>query len=72
MSSRESGFTLIEVVVVSAVAMITIGLAAPTLTGAMQHYQFNTDVQQLASTVRNARYKAVSTNSTMRVRFPDC
>jgi len=69
MSRRESGFTLVEVVVVSAVAMITIGLAAPTLTGAMQQYQFNTDVQQLASTVRTARYKAVSTNRTMRVRL---
>jgi len=69
MGTRESGFTLIEVVVVSAVAMITIGLAAPALTGAMQHYQFNTDVQQLAATIRNARYKAVSSNATMRVRL---
>jgi Tfp pilus assembly protein FimT len=69
MRTRESGFTMIEVVVVSAVAMITIGLAAPSLTGAMQHYQFNTDVQQLATTIRNARYKAVTTNATMRVRL---
>jgi Tfp pilus assembly protein FimT len=69
MRSRESGFTMIEVVVVSAVAMITIGLAAPALTGAMQHYQFNTDVQQLATTIRNARFKAVSTNNTIRVRL---
>ena len=69
MSTRDSGFTLIEVVVVSDAAMITIGLAAPSLTGAMQHYQFNTDVQQLASTIRNARYKAVSTNATLRVRL---
>jgi prepilin-type N-terminal cleavage/methylation domain-containing protein len=69
MSTRESGFTLIEVVVVSAVAMITLGLAAPALTGAMQHYQFNTDVQQLATTIRNARYKAVASNATMRVRL---
>jgi Tfp pilus assembly protein FimT len=69
MSTRESGFTVIEMVVVSAVAMITIGLAAPSITGAMEHYQFNSDVQQLATTIRNARYKAVSTNATMRVRL---
>jgi len=69
MGTRESGFTLIEAVVVSAVAMISLGLAAPALTGAMQHYQFNTDVQQLASTIRNARYKAVASNATMRVRL---
>ena len=69
MKTKASGFTLIELVIVAAVGMITIGLAAPTLTGALQHYQFNTDVQQLASTVRNARYKAVSTNATLRVRL---
>jgi Tfp pilus assembly protein FimT len=69
MSTRQSGFTVIEVVVVSAVAMITIGLAAPALTGAMEHYQFNSDVQQLATTIRNARFKAVSTNTNMRVRL---
>jgi Tfp pilus assembly protein FimT len=69
MSTRESGFTLIEAVTVSAVAMISLGLAAPALTGAMQHYQFNTDVQQLAATIRSARYKAVASNATMRVRL---
>jgi Tfp pilus assembly protein FimT len=69
MRTRESGFSLIEAVVVCAVGMITIGLAAPTLTGALQHYQFNTDVQQLATTIRNARYKAVASNQRLRVRL---
>jgi Tfp pilus assembly protein FimT len=69
MGTRESGFSLIEAVVVAAVGMITIGLAAPALTNALQHYQFNTDVQQLATTIRNARYKAVSTNQRIRVRL---
>ncbi len=69
MRTRESGFTLIEAIVVAAVGMITIGLAAPSLTGAIEHYRFNTDVQQLATTIRNARYKAVSINQPVRVRL---
>jgi Tfp pilus assembly protein FimT len=69
MRTRESGFTLIEAIVVAAVGMITIGLAAPSLTGALEHYRFNTDVQQLATTIRNARYKAVSLNLRVRVRL---
>ena len=69
MRNGQSGFTLIEAVVVAAVGMITIGLAAPALTGAIERYQFNADVQQLATTIRNARYKAVSTNQRLRVRL---
>lgn len=69
MRTKESGFTLIEAIVVGAVGMITIGLAAPALTGALDHYRFNTDVQQLATTIRNARYKAVSLNQRVRVRL---
>jgi Tfp pilus assembly protein FimT len=69
MRKPESGFTMIEVVVVAAVTMIMVGLAAPSITGAMQTYRFNSDVQSVATVIRNARHKAVAANVTMRVRL---
>jgi Tfp pilus assembly protein FimT len=69
MRKQEAGFSIIEVVVVSAVTMITIGLAAPSITGAIETYRFNSDVQSVAATIRSARFTAVASNVEMRVRF---
>ena len=69
MRKREAGFSVVEVVVVAAVTMITVGLAAPSITGAIETYQFNSDVQSVAATIRSARFTAVASNVRMRVRF---
>lgn len=69
MRKHQAGFTLIETVAVAAVTMITIGLAAPSITGAIQTYQFNSDVETVATTIRMTRYKAVASNVTLRVRL---
>jgi Tfp pilus assembly protein FimT len=69
MRKHEAGFSIIEVTVVAAVTMITIGLAAPSITGAIETYRFNSDVQSVAATIRSARFTAVASNVTMRVRF---
>jgi Tfp pilus assembly protein FimT len=69
MSKCEAGFSMIEVTVVAAVTMITIGLAAPSITAAIETYKFNSDVQNVASKIRAARYTAVASNVAMRVRF---
>src|SRR5690242_14443864 len=69
MRTHEAGFTVIEVTVVAAVAMCTVGLAAPSILKAIDAYRFNSDVQLVAATVRNARYNAVASNTTLRVRF---
>jgi Tfp pilus assembly protein FimT len=69
MRKQEAGFSVIEVTVVAAVTMITIGLAAPSITGAIETYRFNSDVQSVAATIRSARFTAVASNVTMRVRF---
>ena len=69
MRKHEAGFSIVEVVVVAAVTMITVGLAAPSITGAIETYQFNSDVQNVAATIRSARFKAVASNVSMRVRF---
>lgn len=69
MRKHEAGFSVVEVVVVAAVTMITVGLAAPSITGAIETYQFNSDVQNVAATIRSARFTAVASNVRMRVRF---
>ena len=69
MRKYEAGFSVVEVVVVAAVTMITVGLAAPSITGAIETYQFNSDVQSVAATIRSARFTAVASNVRMRVRF---
>jgi Tfp pilus assembly protein FimT len=69
MRKPEAGFTVIEVTVVAAVAMATVGLAAPSIIEAIDAYKFNSDVQQVAATIRGARYNAVASNTTLRVRF---
>ena len=69
MRKDDAGFSVIEVVVVASVTMITVGLAAPSITGAIETYRFNSDVQNVAATIRSARYKAVASNVALRVRF---
>ena len=69
MRKHEAGFSMIEVTVVAAITMMTIGLAAPSITTAIDAYKFNSDVQAVAATIRTARYTAVASNVTMRVRF---
>jgi Tfp pilus assembly protein FimT len=69
MRKHEAGFSIIEVTVVAAVTMITVGLAAPSITGAIETYQFNSEVQSVAATIRSARFTAVASNVRMRVRF---
>jgi Tfp pilus assembly protein FimT len=69
MRKHEAGFSVIEVTVVAGVAMITMGLAAPSITSAIDSYKFNSEVQTVAATIRSARYKAVSNNVTLRLRF---
>jgi type II secretory pathway pseudopilin PulG len=69
MRKHEAGFSVIEVTVVAGVAMITMGLAAPSIITAIDSYKFNSEVQTVAATIRSARYKAVSNNVTLRLRF---
>ena len=69
MRRNEAGFSLAEVMVVSAITMLTVGVAAPTITSGLRAYSLNTAAQTVASTVRSARFQAVTKNRTFRVRF---
>src|SRR5687768_7561319 len=66
---RQSGFTLIELLVVAAAGMVIVGIAVPAVAEAIRLSSLNTSVQTVASAIRSARYLAVSTNRTVRVRF---
>ena len=64
-----AGFTLPEILVVMGVAAILAVMAAPVITGAMRGYALKTSVDAVGAAIRGARYSAVSTNRTVRVRF---
>lgn len=64
-----SGFTLIEILLVMAVIGIVAGLSAPLISGAMDQYYMTSAGQQVASTIRAARFQAVARNETLEIQF---
>ena len=69
MRVRETGLTMIELVMVLAVAGILTVVAVSGVTGAMRRYALNGAVQTVAAEIRSARFAAVANNRTIRVRF---
>lgn len=67
----EAGFTLIEVMVVGGIMAIVAAIAVPTVASMLRRYALNSVAQQLAATIRSARYTAVAKNKWVRIRF-DC
>jgi prepilin-type N-terminal cleavage/methylation domain-containing protein len=64
---RTAGFTLIEILVAVAMVSILAGLTVPILAGAMDRYYIISAGQQVASTMRTARFQAVARNSRVRI-----
>jgi Tfp pilus assembly protein FimT len=69
MRTSEGGFSLVEIMIVSALAMVMLAIAVPSISGALRQSEMNTAVQMVATTVRNARHQAVSRNVRLRVLF---
>jgi prepilin-type N-terminal cleavage/methylation domain-containing protein len=65
----QSGFSLIELLIVVALGMIVLGIAVPAVVEATRQASLNTSVQSVAAAIRGARYSAVAKNRTVRVRF---
>lgn len=63
------GFTLTELLIAVAVMTVTAAIAIPAIETGMRRYALNNAAQQIASTIRSARYTAVSKNKKVRVRF---
>lgn len=69
MRSSTAGFTLIETLIVVALISILAGVAAPVVAGGMARYNLTTAGQQVASTIRAARFQAVGRNVALKVRL---
>src|SRR5258705_1701735 len=69
---RVSGFSLTELVVAMAVAMILMAVALPAFLRAYHSYQLNNAATQVADIVRLTRYEAIRLNKTVNcVMRPD-
>jgi prepilin-type N-terminal cleavage/methylation domain-containing protein len=67
--TRHDGFTLIELMLVVTMISILAAATAPSIASGMRRLTLTTASQEIASTVRTARYQAVGQNTTLRVRF---
>lgn len=66
-ASRQSGFTLIELVAVLIILTIALSMVAPSLHGWSQHSKLRDASDQCLATMRGARAQAVATGSVRRV-----
>ena len=66
---RVGGFTLIEFLIVVAVAGVLSAVSVPAASGAMQRYRLNTTSRAIMAEIRGARFTAVAKNRTIRVLF---
>jgi uncharacterized protein (TIGR02596 family) len=64
-----NAFSLVEVLVVMAIAAILIGLAIPTTASLMKAYQINSAAQLIVGQLTLARQTALATNHAVQVRF---
>ena len=67
--SSEGGFSLTEVLLVLLIVTAMAVTALPGTTTAFRRYHFASATRGIAAQVRSARLRAVTTNTTMRVRF---
>ena len=68
-SARHDGFTLVELMLVVGLIAVLAAATAPSIAAGMRRMTLTTASQQVASTIRTARYQAVGRNTTLRVRF---
>lgn len=64
-----AGFTLIEALIVLGLVGVLAGASAPVVAGGISRYNLTTASQQVASTIRAARFQAVGRNMDLDVRF---
>jgi len=64
-----AGFTLVELLVVTAVFVIMSAVAMPQLAGALENYRLGMAVREVERELQSARVSAVTANRTVRVLF---
>ena len=65
----DHGFTVIELMVVLAVAVIVMGVALPNMMSWLPTYRLSAGARQLAGDLQLARMKAISQNTKYRLKF---
>src|SRR5947207_1891214 len=63
------GFSLVEIMVVVALIGVLAGVAIPAISGGLKQYEVLSAGQQVASTIRTARWQAVAKNKNLQIRF---
>ncbi len=66
---NQKGVTLVELIVVMVIIAIGATLTTPNIGGWMRNYRLRSAARDVASTLRVAQIKAVSTNTTYQVVF---
>ena len=62
MRTHESGFSMVELMIVSVVMVVIAGLAVPNIFRTFQNYQLDAAGHSVASLLQQARMQAVKTN----------
>jgi len=65
---KVAGYSLVEMMMTLAIALILLSVAMPMMVGAIQGYRLNSAAQQVANFVELARYTAIRNNKTVIVQ----
>ena len=65
---RVAGYSLVEMMMTLAIALILLSVAMPMMIGAIQGYRLNSAAQQVSNFVDLARYTAIRNNKTVIVQ----
>ena len=68
-SSKQRGFSLVELVVVVAIIMLITAMAIPQARNMMRSYRLNAAAASVKSTVQSTRYQAIMVGCPYRVAF---
>jgi prepilin-type N-terminal cleavage/methylation domain-containing protein len=68
-AAREHGFSLVELMMVGAIAAVLAGVSVPSIAAAMKRYTVIQAGQQVVSTIRAARTQAVGKNQILHVHI---
>jgi prepilin-type N-terminal cleavage/methylation domain-containing protein len=69
MRTRESGFSMIEIMIVCVIMAIIAGIAVPNIFQTFRNYQLDSAGHSVASVLQQARIQAVKTNLPAYVNF---
>ena len=69
MSDRESGFSMVELMIVCVIMVVIAGLAIPNIFRSFRNYQLDSAGHSVASLLQQARMQAVKTNLPAYVNY---